>query len=101
MKKYIKLGKKLFPINRSLTGKGTLKTLKIIKSEIPSINIKKFKSGESPFLVATDVASRGLDVDDVSHVINYELPNEPESYIHRIGRTGRAGKTGKAFTFVD
>ncbi len=63
--------------------------------------LKKFKSGETPFLVATDVASRGLDVDDVSHVINYELPNEPESYIHRIGRTARAGASGISISFCD
>jgi len=63
--------------------------------------LERFKSGESRFLVATDVASRGLDVDDVSHVINYELPNEPESYIHRIGRTARAGASGIAISFCD
>ncbi len=63
--------------------------------------LSKFKSGESPFLVATDVASRGLDIDDVSHVINYELPNEPESYIHRIGRTARAGASGIAISLCD
>ncbi len=63
--------------------------------------LNKFKSGESIFLVATDVASRGLDVDDVSHVINYELPNEPESYIHRIGRTARAGASGIAISLCD
>jgi len=52
-------------------------------------------------LVATDVAARGLDVSDVTHVINYQLPMTFDSYIHRIGRTGRAGKAGKAYTFVD
>jgi ATP-dependent RNA helicase RhlE len=51
--------------------------------------------------VATDIASRGIDVDNISHVINYELPYEPENYIHRIGRTGRAGKTGTAFSFCE
>jgi len=58
-----------------------------------------FKSGRLQVLVATDIAARGIDVDDISHVINYDLPNEPESYIHRIGRTGRAGADGKAFSF--
>ncbi|KRF44039.1 DEAD/DEAH box helicase [Paenibacillus sp. Soil787] len=59
-----------------------------------------FKRGEFRFLVATDVAARGIDVEDITHVINYDLPLEKESYVHRIGRTGRAGKTGKAITFV-
>ena len=59
-----------------------------------------FKRGEFRFLVATDVAARGIDVEDITHVINYDLPMEKESYVHRIGRTGRAGKTGKAITFV-
>jgi ATP-dependent RNA helicase RhlE len=58
-----------------------------------------FKSGHLQVLVATDIAARGIDVDDISHVINYDLPNEPESYIHRIGRTGRAGANGTAYSF--
>lgn len=61
----------------------------------------KFKNGRIQVLVATDVAARGLDVSDVTHVINYQLPSTMDSYIHRIGRTGRAGKKGKAFTFVN
>ncbi|MCX6719174.1 MAG: DEAD/DEAH box helicase, partial [Candidatus Taylorbacteria bacterium] len=60
-----------------------------------------FKSNHLQVLVATDVAARGIDVSDVSHVINYDLPATYEDYIHRIGRTGRAGKKGKALTFVD
>lgn len=60
-----------------------------------------FKNGEIPILVATDLASRGIDVDDVTHVFNYDLPNEPESYVHRIGRTARAGKDGIAYAFCD
>jgi len=60
-----------------------------------------FKDGTSRVLVATDVASRGIDVDGISHVINYELPTTPESYVHRIGRTGRAGATGEAISFCD
>jgi ATP-dependent RNA helicase RhlE len=58
-----------------------------------------FKSNRPPVLVATDVAARGLDIDGVSHVINYELPEVPEIYVHRIGRTGRAGATGIATSF--
>jgi ATP-dependent RNA helicase DeaD len=51
-------------------------------------------------LVATDVAARGIDVENISHVVNYDIPNDPESYVHRIGRTGRAGRTGNAITLV-
>lgn len=58
-----------------------------------------FKSGSTKVLVATDIAARGIDIDNISHVINYELPNEPESYVHRIGRTARAGTDGTAFSF--
>ena len=58
-----------------------------------------FKSGHLQVLVATDIAARGIDVDNISHVVNYDLPNEPESYVHRIGRTGRAGANGTAFSF--
>jgi ATP-dependent RNA helicase RhlE len=62
--------------------------------------LNSFKRGNIRVLVATDVAARGIDVSDVTHVINYQIPMTFDSYIHRIGRTGRAGKTGKAFTFV-
>ncbi len=58
-----------------------------------------FKSGHIQVLVATDIAARGIDIDDITHVVNYDLPNEPESYVHRIGRTGRAGASGTAFSF--
>jgi ATP-dependent RNA helicase RhlE len=61
--------------------------------------LESFKSGKVRVLVATDLASRGIDVEDVTHVINFELPNEPESYVHRIGRTGRAGRKGIALSF--
>lgn len=60
-----------------------------------------FKSGKIRVLVATDIAARGIDIDELSHVINFELPNVPETYVHRIGRTGRAGKTGIAVSFCD
>ena len=63
--------------------------------------LANFKSGATRVLVATDIAARGLDVDDVTHVINYDLPNEPESYVHRIGRTARAGASGVAYSFCD
>jgi ATP-dependent RNA helicase RhlE len=61
--------------------------------------LEKFKRGEIPVLVATDVAARGVDVKDVGLVVNYDLPNEPEAYVHRIGRTGRAGAAGLAVSF--
>jgi ATP-dependent RNA helicase RhlE len=60
-----------------------------------------FKSPRPPVLIATDIAARGIDVDDVAHVVNYELPHEPETYVHRIGRTGRAGQSGAAVSFCD
>ena len=63
--------------------------------------MKSFKRGEFRFLIATDVAARGIDIDSLSLIINYEVPVEKESYVHRIGRTGRAEKEGKAITFVD
>jgi len=62
--------------------------------------VKGYRRGESKIMVATDVASRGLDVKDVTHVFNYHIPFDPQSYVHRIGRTGRAGKDGKAITLV-
>ncbi|MCL2490988.1 MAG: DEAD/DEAH box helicase [Propionibacteriaceae bacterium] len=63
--------------------------------------LKKFRKGDAQVLVATDVAARGIDVADVSHVINYECPDDEKTYVHRIGRTGRAGSSGVAVTFVD
>ena len=63
--------------------------------------LKRFRDGHARVLVATDIAARGIDVDGVTHIINYELPNEPESYVHRIGRTARAGAGGIAFSFCD
>ena len=59
-----------------------------------------FKSGELRVLVATDIAARGIDIDQLPHVVNYELPNVPEDYVHRIGRTGRAGASGEAISLV-
>ena len=62
--------------------------------------MKKFRDSKLEILVATDVAARGLDIDHVTHVVNYDIPQDPESYVHRIGRTGRAGRKGTAVTFI-
>jgi len=62
--------------------------------------LRDFKNGNTRVLVATDIASRGIDVESVTHVINYDVPKAPQDYVHRVGRTGRAGKLGKAITFV-
>jgi ATP-dependent RNA helicase RhlE len=63
--------------------------------------LSNFKNGNLRVLVATDIAARGIDIDELTHVINFELPNVPETYVHRIGRTGRAGNTGIAISFCD
>ena len=63
--------------------------------------LEAFRSGRARVLVATDIAARGIDIDGITHVINFELPNEPESYVHRIGRTARAGAEGTAISFCD
>lgn len=63
--------------------------------------LSNFKAGRITVLVATDIAARGIDVDNISHVVNYDIPNEPETYVHRIGRTGRAGAEGIAISFCD
>src|SRR3989337_2138030 len=63
--------------------------------------LDNFKRGKTPMLVATDIAARGIDVDNVTHVVNYDLTHEPETYVHRIGRTARAGASGAAVSFVD
>ena len=62
--------------------------------------LQKFKEGDAKVLVATDVAGRGIHVDDVSHVVNYTLPDQPDDYVDRIGRTGRAGQTGISISFI-
>jgi superfamily II DNA/RNA helicase len=64
-------------------------------------SMANFRAGKKDILVATEVAARGIDVDDVTHVINYSVPEDEKAYLHRIGRTGRAGKLGVAVTFVD
>jgi ATP-dependent RNA helicase RhlE len=63
--------------------------------------LEDFRAGKVRVLVATDIAARGIDIDDISHVVNFELPHEPESYVHRIGRTARAGNSGIAVAFCD
>lgn len=63
--------------------------------------LSNFKEGKTRVLIATDIAARGIDIDELAYVINYELPNIPETYVHRIGRTGRAGASGKALSFCD
>jgi len=63
--------------------------------------LEGFKKGNCRVLVATDIAARGIDIDDIGFVFNYEIPNEPETYVHRIGRTGRAGKSGRAISLCD
>ena len=68
------------------------------KKRLTTLN--RFKDGEIQFLIATDVAGRGIHVDGITHVINYELPEDAEDYVHRIGRTGRAGATGTSISFV-
>ncbi|MGI8871814.1 MAG: helicase-related protein, partial [Candidatus Limnocylindria bacterium] len=62
--------------------------------------LASFKAGKIQFLVATNVASRGLDITDLPYVVNYDLPEDADTYVHRVGRTGRAGKEGTAITFV-
>ena len=62
--------------------------------------MQQFKQGELPLLIATDVAARGLHIPDVSHVINFDLPQDPEDYVHRVGRTARAGASGDAISFA-
>jgi ATP-dependent RNA helicase DeaD len=62
--------------------------------------MRRFREGTAELLVATDVAARGLDVDRITHVVNYDIPHDPEAYVHRVGRTGRAGRSGEAILFV-
>ena len=71
-----------------------------MKQEHRTNVMNQFRSGAFPILIATDVAARGIDVDDVELVCNYDIPQDNEYYIHRIGRTGRAGKSGKAITLI-
>ena len=84
--------------------KNNFKTVCLHGDMNQSLRIKsldKFKDRSAKILIASDVAARGIDIDNLSHVFNYDVPNNPEDYIHRIGRTGRAGKKGKAYTIFD
>jgi ATP-dependent RNA helicase RhlE len=63
--------------------------------------LEAFRSGDTPVLIATDLAARGIDIEKISHIINFDLPNEPETFVHRIGRTARAGASGTALSFCD
>ncbi len=89
-------------LGESLQGRGYL--AEVIHGDLAQTQrdrvMKRFREGQAEILVATDVAARGLDIPEVSHVINYDVPNDAESYVHRIGRTGRAGRTGKAITII-
>ena len=87
---------------RHLSGKGVTATaMHADKSQVERMRaLEEFKSGKIRVLVATDIAQRGLDVSGISHVINYDVPQQPEDYVHRIGRTGRAAASGDAFTFM-
>jgi len=71
-----------------------------LNQEARERTLRRFRNNQIKVLVATDVAARGLDIDDISHVFNYDLPDDPEVYVHRVGRTGRAGKTGLAISLV-
>jgi ATP-dependent RNA helicase RhlB len=79
--------------------------VELLSGDVPQktrLNVlERFREGTTQVIVATDVAARGIHVDNISHVINWDLPYEPEDYVHRIGRTGRAGETGKAISFAD
>lgn len=90
-------------LSKKLNGSGiTSDQIHGNKSQNYRVNaLEKFKTGKVRVLVATDIAARGIDVNNVSLVINYQAPKDFDTYIHRVGRTGRAGKTGKAYTFVD
>ena len=90
-------------VHRSLSNAGIC--VDLIHSDLPQNKrtraLENFKKGKTRILIASDIAARGLDIDDVTHVINFEVPQESEMYIHRIGRTGRAGATGAAISFCD
>jgi ATP-dependent RNA helicase RhlE len=89
-----KLAEKL---NRSGIGSSAIHGNKSQSARIKAL--EQFRSGKVRVLVATDIAARGIDVDGISHVINYQIPSEPETYVHRIGRTARAGHSGHALSF--
>ncbi len=100
---FVNMKEKTFQLARNLINKG-IKDVTYIHSDLQQQHreeaVSDFKSGKYRIIIATDVMGRGIDVDDVAHVFNYDVPKEPEDYIHRIGRTGRRGLTGFATTFA-
>ncbi len=100
---FVKAKERAYQIARNLQNKG-FNDVTYIHSDLPQdareLAVSDFKSGKYRVIVATDVMGRGIDVDDVAHVVNYDVPREAADYIHRIGRTGRRGLTGKASTFA-
>lgn len=100
---FVKAKERAYQIARNLQNKG-FTDVTYIHSDLPQdareLAVSDFKSGKYRVIVATDVMGRGIDVDDVAHVVNYDVPREAADYIHRIGRTGRRGLTGKASTFA-
>lgn len=92
----------LYHTLKQLDLKLTMKAMHSGKSQDERNEVmRKFKAGQIHILVATDILSRGVDVDDLSHVVNYDIPDDPADYVHRIGRTARAGKSGAAITFIN
>lgn len=100
---FVKAKERAYQVWRSLHNAG-FEDVTYIHSDLPQDareqSVADFKSGKYRVIVATDVMGRGIDVDEVAHVVNYDVPREPEDYIHRIGRTGRRGLTGRASTFA-
>jgi ATP-dependent RNA helicase DeaD len=100
---FVNTKEKTFQLSRLLINKG-VKDVTYIHSDLQQehreLAVAEFKSGKYRIIIATDVMGRGIDVDDVAHVVNYDVPKEAADYIHRIGRTGRRGLTGKATTFA-
>jgi superfamily II DNA/RNA helicase len=100
---FVSTKEKTFQIARLLINKGISDVTYIhsdLQQEHRELAVSEFKSGKFRIIIATDVMGRGIDVDDVAHVINYDVPKEAADYIHRIGRTGRRGQTGHASTFA-
>jgi ATP-dependent RNA helicase RhlE len=100
---FVKAKEKAYQVWRLLHSKG-FEDVTYIHSDLPQdareLAVAEFKSGKYRVIIATDVMGRGIDVDDVAHVVNYDVPREPADYIHRIGRTGRRGQMGNASTFA-
>lgn len=100
---FVKAKERAYQVWRSLQNAG-FESVTYIHSDLPQdareLAVADFKSGKYRVIIATDVMGRGIDVDDVAHVVNYDVPREPADYIHRIGRTGRRGLTGRASTFA-